>query len=68
MKFWLLGINLLVLERMLFGRIDLGLVEGYEFFRCEIRFLVNSLVFFIFKWSLLVLRGLFLMLEWGIVF
>ena len=67
MKPRLLGINLLVLERMLLGRTDSGLVEGHEFLRCEIRFLANSLVPFKFKWSPPALRGSFLMLEWGIV-
>lgn len=44
MKPRLLGINSLVLERMLLGRTGLGLVEGHEFLRCEIRYLANSLV------------------------
>ena len=44
LKLRLLGINSLVLERMLLGRTGSGLVEGQEFLRCEIRFLANSLV------------------------
>ena len=45
----LLGINSLVLERMLLGRAGSGLVEGQEFLRCEIRFLANNLVPCTFK-------------------
>ena len=67
MKPRLLGINSLVLERMLPGREGSGLVEGQEFLRCEIRFLANNLVPCTFKWSPLALRCSFLMLECGIV-